>query len=591
MDPIYINNLPPQSGINTSPTDLFLIISQDGANNNSIALSELSKSFDSITAKSSSGININYNDSTLGLSVSGYGFVGIYNVNPLVSLDVSDNVNSINGRGQIRMYTPDSGRQIGLSIQDPNVYYQFSKIANDTNLYFLYSSDSGSTFSKFSRFDTGGNFAIDNSDNPLTDRLFVSGGTVTFKNADNAITFDPANTEIKTSATDEVLSLNYNNIANVNIGHNGVYVINDLYSPKVGFGFTTPNYLLHLSGSGQTARYQSNTTSVYQSYKNTYTTAYVGLINGKYFINSSAGVDNTFCLDIASKYLGLGLSTPLYNLHVSSTGDTQALFASTGPSGPTNSQIIVSADKTITDTGPRISAFTLARATSGPTYTTAMWSMANLYGNFVSTTYADSFALVKNGILGASPIVELTLDTNGNLDIQGSYTTASSYCKGKFIEVYKTRLTGSGNIYIDPLGVNGSSTRASGNFDTESPFSITNYAGKIQKITLMSSANNVSLINNPAYIEIYATTPATVASDGFTNITATGGSVPPSVGGNLKAYASFQLTKNSISQITSFNGTPSFASGQLLQYRIYDSLGSGLNVPVTITSSVNYTVI
>jgi hypothetical protein len=214
-----------------------------------------------------------------------------------------------------------------------------------------------------------------------------------------------------------------------------------------------------------------------------------------------------------------------------------------------------------------------------------------MYGLFGSNTYADHFALIKNGIFGASPVVELTLDTNGNLDIQGQYTTNSNYCKGKFVQTHKTRLTGN-TIYIDPYGVNGSSTSPSGNSDIDSPFSITQYSGKVQKISVMTSKYTYpnpygNTPSWPAYIEVYAVTPSNNSTDNYTPIAATGGVVPPTVAGNLKGYGTFSFAggNNSV-QVVSLNGSSTFSSGQLLQYRIYDSNKNPLGIPVTITSSI-----
>lgn len=596
-DPILPNELPQLNGSSNSDTNIFIVSSSDGLSSYKIPTSELQKSLTSLTPRTSAGFTIYSYDSYTGLNINTYGFVGVSSINPSVSLDVYDNSAATNGSGQIRISALTSGRKVSFGLKDPNVYYQFAKKSNDRKFYLEYSNDGGSSFSNFASFDTGGNFSISNTTGNLTDKFYVSGGQIKFESGNNAIIFDPNLTEIKTSAIDETLLLNTNNIGDINIGSNVVYVDNSTTTPRIGLGHANPSYLIHASGSGEMMRLQSNTSSSVLSFVDkvgaSNVTRYVGVDQNYFFINNSASSTGSFCFDTNNGYLGIKTGVPTYPIHVLSFDQTLANFSARyEDSGPKLVEIMVSSNKAFTgaDTGPRVSMATFARMVS-TTPNTPKWSVGNLYGIFASSSWNDDFAIVRNGMLGASPIVSLTLDQNDNLDIRGSYTTQDAYCKGKFIEVYKTRLTGSGNIYIDPFGVDGSSTFASGNLDSTSPFGVALYAGKVEKVTVMSSTTSAS-ISYPAYLEIYATTPSITSVSGYTSIAATGGSVPPTVAGDIKGYGTFTFSsRQNIPQDISFVGGRTFTSGQLLQYRIYDSSGRSLNVPVTITSAISYTVV
>jgi len=596
-DPITPNQLPNLSGVNNVDSNIFIVTSSDGLSAYKIQSSELEKSLTSLTPRTSAGFTINSYDAYTGINVNNYGFVGISSVNPSVSLDVYDNSAATNGSGQIRISALTSGRKVSFGLKDPNVYYQFAKKANDTNFYLEFSSNSGSSFSNLSAFDSSGNFSLSSKTGTLTDKLYVSGGQIKFESGNNAIIFDPNLTEIKTSATDETLLLNKNNIGDINIGSNVIYVDNSVTTPRVGFGHVNPSYLIHASGSGEMMRLQSNTSSSILSFRDKVgvsdVTRYIGLDQSYFFINGSASSTGSFSFDTNNGYFGIKTGVPAYPIHVLSFDQTLANFsARSEASGPKLVEIMISSNRIFDggDTGPRVSMTTFARRDSS-TPNVTKWSAGNLYGTFASSSWNDDFAIVRNGMLGASPIVSLTLDQNDNLDIRGSYTTQDAYCKGKFVEVYKTRLTGSGHIYVDPFGVDGSSSFASGNLDSISPFGVTAYAGKIERIMVMSSTTSSS-ISYPAYIEVYATTPTITSVSGYTSIAATGGAIPPTVAGDVKAYGTFTFSsRQNIPQVVTLVGGANFSSGQLLQYRIYDTAKNSLNVPVTITSSISYTVV
>ena len=124
------------------------------------------------------------NNGIYGLSISGnYGFVGVNDRTPFVSLDVVDNLTATNGSGQIRLSTTNSGRKIAFSLNDPNTYYEFSKKPNDTKLYLESSINGGSTFSNLFVIDQSGNFGITDSTEALTNKFLVSGESIQFQNS------------------------------------------------------------------------------------------------------------------------------------------------------------------------------------------------------------------------------------------------------------------------------------------------------------------------------------------------------------------------------------------------------------------------
>ena len=125
---IPLSSLSDKLGINVAATDIFLISNTDSSQDNKITRDELSKAFTGFYAQNNQGFTILENNGIYGMSVSGnYGFVGINDRSPFVSLDVVDNLTATNGSGQIRLSTVDSGRKIAFSLSDPNTYYEFSK--------------------------------------------------------------------------------------------------------------------------------------------------------------------------------------------------------------------------------------------------------------------------------------------------------------------------------------------------------------------------------------------------------------------------------------------------------------------------------
>ena len=172
---ISLSSLSNKLGVNVAESDIFLVSNSDSSQDNKITRDEFSKAFTGFYAQNSQGLTIFENNGIYGLSISGdYGFIGINDRTPFVSLDVVDNLTGPPDSGQIRLSTTNSGRKIAFSITDPNVYYEFSKKGNDTKLYLESSVNGGSTFSNLFVVDQSGNFGITDSTGSLNDKFLVS---------------------------------------------------------------------------------------------------------------------------------------------------------------------------------------------------------------------------------------------------------------------------------------------------------------------------------------------------------------------------------------------------------------------------------
>jgi hypothetical protein len=568
---------------NVVSSDIFYITDSTSINTYKISRDELSKAFTGFTAQNTSGFTIFESAGSNGLSVSGSNaFVGINDRTPFVSLDVNDNLSASNGSGQIRISTINSGRKISFSISDPNVYYQFAKKSNDSKLYLESSVDGGANFTNLMVFDQSGNCALHGTTGSLTQKFLVSGEFVEFQNSGNSIIFDPYDGEIRTSASDEPLLLNYSNLGNVILGSDAVFVDNDSVDPKVGINTTNPTATLTVSGAGQTTKLESNTNVSVLGLRNTVDSGFFGVVNNKTFFGPSSGglsIYNVVYDHSSEGLLGVGTTGPQYKLDINSDAlNTVAHFSNTGTAK--TCEVIIAANKALggADTGPRNSFLTFSRYDSA--IDTDKWSIGNIY---VDPTFggSDDFVFIKNGYYGASPNVVAKLSSVGNLDIDGRYTTNDSYCKGQFVQVYSSRLTGTANIYIDPFGINGSSAISSGNFNTNSPFGVSMYNGKLERLMAFTS-DDISGEN--VIFQFYAITPATTSVDGYNNIGTTGDTA------NVKCSGTFTLYANQVSQLI-FPTFGLFNSGQLLQFRLFKDDYTELTYPVTLTSSMKYTIV
>jgi hypothetical protein len=598
---IPLSSLSAKLGSNVAATDIFLVSNTDSSQDNKITRDEFSKAFTGFYAQNAQGLTIFENNGIYGLSVSGSnGFVGINDRTPFVSLDVVDNTASTNGSGQIRLSTTNSGRKIAFSLSDPNTYYEFSKKPNDTKLYLESSINGGSTFSNLFVVDQSGNFGITDSTGSLSDKFLVSGASIQFQNSGNAILFDPYNTEIKTSANDESLLLNYNNIGDINIGRNAVYVDNSLTAPKVGVGHVIPAYTLHVSGTaGEVARFQTNLSRCVSSYRTSTATAYVGLSTSSTYMGPSSTLSESNLVISSEGFCGLGAIAPLYKLDVrtASTGPssaTPAYFQSTNIQGST--QIVIAANKAFGggDSGPRNSLVTFSRYDSSPS--TDKWSIGNLYADTVFPGLNDSFVFIKNGYNGASPDVVAKLSTAGNLDIDGSYTSSDAYCKGKFVQTYQTQVTGT-DIYFNPLYPN-SSSNPSGNNSVDSPFTIANFNGSVERVMFMTS--DIAAETAGGYrFEISAISPRYEdgTPDGFVSgffVSPPSNPVSFPTSGIIAATTVSAIYTNAVIVKTKANfvGSTNFTSGQLLQYRLCNTNGTkAVAANFNVVTTIAYTIV
>jgi len=243
---------------------------------------------------------------------------------------------------------------------------------------------------------------------------------------------------------------------------------------------------------------------------------------------------------------------------------------------------------------PRNSFVTFSRYDGSPS--TDKWSIGNLYNDTVFAGLNDYFVFVKNGYAGASPDVVAKLSSAGSLDIDGSYTSSDNYCKGKFVQIYSTRVTGA-DIYFNPL-INSSASNPSGHNDFQAPFSITQYPGSIEKVMIITSDN--AAINANYRFEVSAVNPVynpAVANGYISGFSISPPSNPTSLPiSGIVGYTTFNnLNYNNIySKLkANFTGTTSFNSGQMLQYRICETDGTkdGYGpVDFTVISTIAYTV-
>lgn len=573
-------------------TDLPVITSSSITNNhvfavatttstNQISLDELSKSFTGLKARGSSSISIIGSTVPSGITVGGNGYVGIDNTNPTVALDVGD-VGSA-ALAEIRLSSRSNARQASYTLKDSSVYWRNTKKASDTDYYIQCSSD-GSAFTGAVNIDINRNVGIFDGSSALSDKFYVSGGTVKFQSGVSGIMFDPGLCEIKTTVAGDILYINKNNSDDICLGDNVLYIENGA-SSYVGINNVSPQYNLDVNGSSAIARFNntsSNTTSIL--FTNTSRTGYLTLINNNLNIGGFAGSSpNNLIYDCSNKRLGLGTASPQTVLHAKSADSITATFESDNIS---QNEILFLNNRT---TGPVISNI-VTFASGSVNSPTKRWSC----GLYSTGPYVNEFAFLLDGNTSTSA-VKASISRDGDLDIKGSLTTDSSYVHGNFIQCYNTRVTGNA-IYFNPFAPD-SNTNPSGHNDYHAPFGITPFDGSIEKIQILTSDSDCANLTNGLRFEIVSVTPEYKDTNGFVS----GFKLSPSSNpvsfptSGIIGYCSLgTVATNQLKTITKnqFNGTTDFSSGKLLQFRIAEQDGTKVfPVDFTITSVINYTIV
>jgi hypothetical protein len=546
-----------------------------------LSLNELQKSITGLTARTTAGINIIGKTTPSGITVGDNGYVGIDNTSPSVALDIGDAGSAT--IAEARITSRSTARQASFSLKDSATTWRMTKKASDTDFYIQNSFD-GTNFTGVLNIDASGNVGIFNGASNLTDKLYVSGGTVKFQSGVSGIVFDPGAAEIRTSVSNDILYLNKSNDDDVVLGDNVLYVENGTY-PYVGINNITPQYPLDISGSGIMSRLKNSTTSASAFViTNTTSTGYINLNSSLLSFGriNSASTDNVI-YDISNKRLSVGVNGAVSTLHISTPDAKIATFESSDSTANETVQINSYASGPITS-----NLYTFASGTAS--LPDKKWSVG-LYNN---GSYDNNYVFLLDGSTSQSAI-RAALDRNGNLDIKGSLTTNTGYANGKFVQMHQTRVTGN-CIYFNPFTAD-SNTNPSGHNSYHAPFGITPFNGSVEKIQILTSDTDCTSLTSPRF-EIALVTPtynAGTPTDYVSGFSISPPSNPVSFPtSGIIGYASLtSLSTNALQTYTKnqFNGSTAFTSGKLLQYRICNSNGTKpVDVDFTVISTISYTI-
>jgi len=548
-----------------------------------ITLGELQKCFTGFTAPTSSSIDIVGGTTPSGITVGANGYVGINKTNPVVALDIGDQGSAT--IAETRLASRGASRQASYTLTDNTIWWRSTKKASDTDYYIEKSTD-GSSFTTVFNIDTNGNVGVHDGSSALSDKLYINGGTVKFQSGVSGIIFDPGVCEIKNSIAGDIFYINKSTNDDIVLGNNVLYIDNAA-TPYVGVNTTSPAYTFDVKGADHFVRFNNTSTvNTKLSITNTSATSYISLLgNNLNFGPSSVNSANNLLYDCSTKRLGIGTSSPQTVLHAKSADTITATFEADDIS---QNEILFLNNRT---TGPVISNI-ITFASGAVNSPTKRWSC----GLFSTGPYSNEFAFLLDGGTSTSA-VKASLNRDGDLDIKGSLTTDSSYVHGKFIQIYQTRVTGN-CIYFNPF-FNSSNTNPSGHNNNSAPFSITPFAGRIEKIQLLTSDTDILNLSNSPRIEIVSVTPTYNSSipDGFVS----GFSISPPSNptsyptSGIIGYASLgSMNANQLLTISrnQFNGSTSFSSGQLLQYRIAEQDGTKtFPVDFSVVSTISYTIV
>lgn len=545
-----------------------------------LSLTELQKSMTGLTARVGS-FSIIGKTIPSGLTVGDNGYVGVDNFNPLFTLDIGDQGNQ---SPEVRLRTRAAARQASYSLFAPDVVWRTVKKSSDTDYYIQVSEDAGFNYTGVFNIDVSGRVGIFDGSANLTDKFYVSGGTIKFENVNSGISFDPQNADISSTVSSDPLTFNFNSVNDVILGTNVLYIENDANS-RVGVNNITPEYALDVSGVGLIKRTKSSTTSVSEALSNSTTTGFLNLNSNSFSIGPSNSLStNNLVYNLSTKRLGLGETSMAAKLHVASTDLINSIFETQSRD---DSEVVILNSYA---SGPVEYA-----VTTFATGTAASLSRKWAAGFYNIGSYLDSFVLLYGGGTNNSA-AKFIVNSAGNVNAKGGFTTNDEFCKGKFMQVHHTRVTGN-CIYFNPFfyGPGSCNTNPSGHTDSFAPFSITPYAGTIEEIQLVSSDSQVGNVNR---LEIVSVLPVFDAGtpDGFVSgffISPPSNPITFPTSGILGYVDVSSMSRNTIKRATKnlFQGSTAFLSGRLLQYRICETNG-GKTSPVdfTIISKVSYTV-
>lgn len=377
-----------------------------------LTLANLQGCFTGFTPPGSSSISMFGSLVASGITVANNGYFGVGNTNPQVMLDIGDFGST--SLAEARIISRSSSRQASYSLKDSAVTWRNSKKGSDTDYYIECSTD-GNNFTGVFNADINGNVGIFNGSANLTNKFYVSGGSVTFQSGVSGIYFDPAKCEIKNTIAGDILYLNKNSSDDICIGDDVLYVENGANS-YVGINTTTPAYGLDVKGTSVFVRLNNtstNTTSMMLS--NTSRNGYLTLFNNNLLFGGAAGNSTSnLVYDCSNQRLGLGTNSPSSKIHVKSSDTIPAiveseiatknetLFINSYASGPVNANICTFATGTV----------------SSPT---KRWSI----GLYSTGPYVDQFAFLLDGGTNTSDI-RARLTRDGDLHINGTLSESSA---------------------------------------------------------------------------------------------------------------------------------------------------------------------
>jgi hypothetical protein len=575
-------DLPIQAGADMDNSWVFAV--STASETEQLSWEELQKSFTGLIARDTNGISIFGYTAGSGITVGDNGFVGIYDTDPNFSLSVGDAGGAYHP--QIRVSANSTSRNAYFTLADPSIYWRHRKKNADTD-YYLEASENGISFTGVLNIDKNGNVGVFNGADDLTDKFYVSGGSSKFESGNYEIIIDPSINEIRSDGVSTVLRINNSVTKNTVIGNsNSVYVRSD---GNVGIGGSVLSNKFTVFGAGNALKItntSTNTTAVVLN--NTANTAYLSLYNSILGFGNTSGISsaNNLNYDISNKKLGLGVTSPATKLHVFNASQNRLVTVENNDTSLCEVFQVNNATS-----GPWHSLYTFARNDSSENI--SKWGIG-LYDDD-GGSYDDVFAFRLDASTSEGAI-KAYLDRDGDFDIQGSYTSKTgNYCRGKFVHTYQTRLTGD-CLYFNPFYPD-SNTNPSGNNNLHAPFGIAPYNGRIEKIQIFSSDQDLPFSTaNGGRFEISVITPSNdISANNFVSgfyVSPTSPATSLPISGIVSQFSLASMANtNQIYTYSTFSGSPAFTAGQLLQYRITDADQRVSYQPAfTVVSTISYTV-